>query len=129
MNIQYIKLRNGEDLVATVLSSDDQSITIKRPVCIMVENYLDEGRQYINVREWLPPMIAESDTITLDKKEVIAQMNTAADFVDQYEDICEMFFESKPVLRKESTKKTKQSVENVVSIIEALAEKKDKPTH
>jgi hypothetical protein len=127
--IKFLKLRNGEDLVASVVI-ENESITLTRPVCIMVENMYEEGRQILNVREWLPPSVVTSESITIDRSEIIATLDISEDFLEQYKDICEMFFDNKPVVKKKAKRVT--SGEKVVSIMEALegmVEKKDKPIH
>lgn len=129
--IKFLKLRNGEDLVAKV-TADGDTLVLKRPVAIMIENIYEEGRQLLNVREWLPPTVVLSDTATIPSCEVIATLEINPEFVEQYEEICEMFFDNKPVIKKKTKAKSLSSDDKVVSILEALTgmnEKKDKPIH
>jgi len=129
--IKFLKLRNGEDLVAKV-TVDGDKLVLNRPVAIMIENIYEEGRQLLNVREWLPPTVVLSDTATILSSEVLATMEINPEFLEQYDEICEMFFDNKPVIKKKTKAKSLTSDDKVVSILEALTgmnEKKDKPIH
>lgn len=128
--IKFVKLRNGEDLVASVKVDGDNYI-LTRPVAIMIENIFEEAKQLLNVREWLPLTIVSADSTTLDKSEVIVLLDVNEDFIEQYHEICEMFFDNKPTIKK-NKRKTTSSDDKVITFAEALAnmiDKKDKPVH
>ena len=130
--IKFVKLRNGEDLVAFITVGKSTTL-IRRPVCVMVENIFEEGRQLLNIREWLPPTIVKGDSTTISSSEIIAVLDVSEEFIPQYHEICEMFFDTVPVIKNKRLKGVKASDDNkVVSIVEALAgmaDKKDKPIH
>lgn len=127
--IKFLKLRNGEDLVAYV-QEEGKNYIVRRPVAIIIENIFEEAKQLLNIREWLPLTVVEGESTSLPKTEVISIMNVNEEFIEQYHEMCEMFFDNKPSFKKK-TKRTSEDG-NVISIADALAgliEKKDKPIH
>ena len=123
-DIRFIKLKNGEDIIAYT-TQNKKTVTVRRPVCIFIENFLDEGRQLLSIREWLPPNIVKVDSVEVPNEDIFCMLEVTEGFQEQYIDICTAFFDTVPTPKK----KKEPSGEKVVSILEALVEKKDKPVH
>lgn len=127
-DIRYLKLTNGEELIAYV-STNSSSYEINRPVMLMIVNIYEESRQLLNFREYLPPTIAKEQKLTIGKKEVFFMLEVQDQFKEQYIEMCEYLFDEgdkkKPVTKKDVTDEGAK----VVSLAQALQEKKGKPVH
>lgn len=127
-DIRYLKLKNGEELIGYV-TSDASSYEIDRPVMLMIVNLYEESRQLLNFREYLPPTIVKEQKLTVGKKEVFFMLEVQDQFKEQYIEMCEYLFDEvdkkKPVAKKDVGDDTAK----VVSLAQALLEKKGKPIH
>jgi hypothetical protein len=128
--IKFLKLRTGEDIVAYT-EDDGDFVKVRRPVVIIIENIFEEARQLLNVREWLPLIVVRDESISLSRTEIVASLDVNDEFLEQYKELCEMFFDTKPTIKKKK-KKVIDGDDKVISMAEAIAslvEKKDKPIH
>lgn len=87
MNIQIIRLLNGEDLLGEVLprspGSDPSSVTLKNPVRIVVmPNKLDPKTPNVGFAPWAE--FSDNKTFTLDKAHIVCIMQPIKEFVAQY---------------------------------------------
>lgn len=132
-----------EDLAGFVIIKDDK-IIIDFPLVVELESNYDEGRQALFLKEFLPQSIINKTTIEFPLSEVLFHEPVREDFLDHYEEAKEFFFfeqlnaERKITLKKKGgfteesstfDEETTERVKNVVSILEALRDKKDKPVH
>lgn len=141
-DIRFIRLRNGEDLVAYTIELPT-SLVVRKPIGIEVETHLEMNRQIVTMYEWLSPSIAKYETITLNMDDVLLCLPVQQEFGERYETMIEILFDSENyegrMKPKKESKKKKMSKEelqersnNVVSLFEAVADlldKKDKPVH
>lgn len=126
--VHFFRLRSGDDVVAKIQEESEYTITLLEPMIVETETIMDEGRQILFMKEYLPQAIILDKSVTLEKDEILFVKMINPDFIEQYTIACDFFYGSKPVV----SKKTKRKIEeegNVVSLFEAMLEKKDKPTH
>jgi hypothetical protein len=97
----------------------------------MVETIFEEGRQILSMQEYLPQSIIEKRSVDFDLVDVQFMYDVKADFVEQYEYVSDFFYNNEPKINdgKKKEKVDNATKEKVVSILEALASKKDKPVH
>lgn len=140
--VEFVRFKHPyEDLAGFVIVKDDK-IIIDFPLVVELESNYEEGRQALYLREFLPQNIINKTTIEFPLKDVLFHEPVREDFLDHYEEAKEFFFfeqlnaERKITVRKgfseeDSTfdEETTERVQNVVSILEALRDKKDKPIH
>lgn len=82
MNIKIIKLINGDELLAEIVTDTD-ILKIKNPVRIVVmPNKMDPKTPNIGFAPWAD--FSEDKTFTLDKSHVLCIMSPIKEFVNQY---------------------------------------------
>lgn len=101
--VKLLKLKNGEDIVAYILNEDEKHIILKRPLAFSIENEPQYGRQMLNVREWVAPIVAATDTIPLEKEFVIFVTDVKESFKDEFKDAVDYLYGVTP--RKRETPK------------------------
>jgi hypothetical protein len=127
--LMFVRLRSGIDIVGYV-SSNEGKITIEYPMTVYIETYFEEGRQTIALREYIPQSIVDMKEVTFDDADVLFKQNTREEFIDEFDELSEIFYETTPKLKSNKKKVDEsQAGEKVVSLMEALAEKKDKSMH
>jgi len=82
--IKFYKLRNSEDIVAYEVQITETHYHIRRPLSFSVENEVLAGRQMLNVREWIPPIVCANDSVILPKEEVLFSMDVKVSFRDEF---------------------------------------------
>jgi len=132
-DLRFVRLRNtAEDLVGYVTHKEGY-LTIEQPLRVDIETLFDEGRQILAMQEYLPQSIVMIKEIDILADEVMFTTPVREDFVEQYEYVSDFFYNNKSTLRDPPTKKKKkkgvEDTDNVVSIMEAMVNKKDKPVH
>jgi hypothetical protein len=126
-NIKFIRLATGEEIVAEITENAD-SVHLKYPLIVEVETFMEEGRQLLYMKEYLPQSVVGVKEVDISKEIVIISVPVAAEFVEQFEQATEFFYNSE--VKKPSKKKAKvEEASKVVSLFEAMIEKKDKPVH
>lgn len=96
-NIRFIKFKNGDNIIAHTKDEYDTHIEIARPIALVFENYGDDDeQQLVKIKEWIPPLIAKFNTVTIDKKEIFFILEVQQDFIDHYLELSELFFNNLP---------------------------------
>lgn len=128
--LKFVRLRNGDDVVG-MCDEDTNSVTITNPMYVEVESIPEEGKQFILMREYLPQSIIASRDITFKKSQIMYITNVRKEFVSEYEKVSEYFYEENVKIRSsmKSKEELSEKSENVLSILDALRGKKDKPIH
>lgn len=130
--LKFIRLRHpfDDDLLGYVVQNDNV-VTIEMPLRVMVETIFEEGRQILSMQEYLPQSIVEKRTVDFNLSEIHFMEDVKADFVEQYEYVSDFFYNNEPKIKNTKKKDLVDDAtkEKVVSILEALATKKDKPVH
>ena len=85
MNVKYIKLLNGEELVAEVVKDDLRTI-IKNPIrLVIVPSKADPKTPSVGLAPWAE--FSDDKEITLDKNHILAIMTPIQEIVNQYNGI------------------------------------------
>lgn len=129
--LKFVRLRTAfdDDLLGYVTQVDNK-ITIEMPLRVMVETIFEEGRQILSMQEYLPQSIVDKRIVEFDMSDVHFMEDVKTDFVEQYEYVSDFFYNNEPTIKSPKKKQTEEATkEKVVSILEALASKKDKPVH
>ena len=132
--LKFVRLKTQfEDLIGYV-TYKDECLVIETPLRIEIETIFDEGRQILSMQEYLPQSVIEIREVEIALSEVMFATPVRKEFYEQYEYVSDFFYNNEASIKSPKKKRTKAEVknleENVVSIIEALANKKDKgPMH
>ncbi len=132
--LKFVRLRSlPEDLIGYV-TYKDECIVIETPLKIEVETFFEEGRQILCMQEYLPQTVIEIREIEIPMNDIMFVTPVKEKFIEQYEYVRDFFYnnESKirnPLMPKKTQEETQEEVTKVVSILEAMANKKDKPVH
>jgi hypothetical protein len=133
--LKFVRLRYMADDIIGYVTYNQDYITVELPLRIEIDTLFDEGRQILAMQEYLPQSVIELKQIDFNNDEVLFATPVRADFVEQYEYVADFFYNNESKLKEPIKKKTKkldgnpETVEKVVSILEAMANKKDKPVH
>lgn len=125
-----IRFKNNPDDIVGLVTKHQKHITVEDPLIVYVETLFEEGRQILSIREYLPQTIVSIREVDFDAKEILFTTPVRDEFKDQYEQVAKFFYEEQ-VIAMEKPKKKKSGIdsENVVSLIEAIRDKKGKPVH
>jgi hypothetical protein len=133
--LKFVRLRSiPEDLIGYV-TYKEECILIEQPLRVDIETLFDEGRQILSMQEYLPQAIIEIKEVEFYTEEILFITPVREEFVEQYEYVADFFYNNQTKIKEPVTKKkiktgeTKETVEKVVSILEAMQAKKDKPVH
>lgn len=98
--IKYYKLKTNEDIVAYEVEDNDFTYKIHRPLSFTVINEVQGGRQMLNVREWVPPIVCANDTVVLPKEYVMFSTDVKETFKEEFRDATEFLYSVEPTLSK-----------------------------
>lgn len=83
LNLKLIRLLNGEELMAEVVSSNDSKITIKDPIRVVVMPQRDpKAPPSIGFAPFLE--FSEDKKVEIDKSHVLFMVTPIKEFVNQY---------------------------------------------
>ena len=83
LNVKLIRLLNGEELMAEVVSSNDSKVTIKDAIRVVVMPQRDpKASPSIGFAPWLE--FSEDKQVELDKSHVLFVVTPIKEFVNQY---------------------------------------------
>jgi hypothetical protein len=102
--IRFYKLKTNEDIVAFELESLDGLFRIRRPLSISVDNEVMGGRQLLNVREWVPPIVCSTDEIYLPKEYVMFSTDVKESFKEEFIHATEYLYSVESVKKPRNTK-------------------------
>jgi len=133
--LKFVRFKTlPEDLIGWVSYKED-CIVIETPLKVEVETIFDEGRQILGMQEYLPQSIIELREVEFPLEDVMFCTPVRPEFHEQYEYVSDFFYNNTTKFQENLNKRQKkiqeqtETVENVVSILEALKSKKDKPIH
>jgi hypothetical protein len=135
--LRFVRLRSIPDDIIGYVTYKEGYITVELPLRIEIETLFDEGRQILAMQEYLPQSVIEIKEVDFDDYEVLFASPVRAEFVEQYEYVADFFYNNTaqiktPVKKKTTadiTANTSETMTKVVSILEAMQAKKDKPVH
>jgi len=133
--LKFVRLRyQPDDLVGYVKYGED-CIHIELPLRVEVDTDFEEGRQILSLQEYLPQSIIDLKEVTFEMNEVLLITPIREDFVQQYRQVSQFFYNNQAKINPPKVAKAAENVDvsdaaqKVVSILEAMANKKDKPVH
>ena len=109
--IKFFKLKSGDNLISFVLEENETSFVLKRPIVVEIENDLNSGRQIIDAREWIPPLICTVDQISLSKDRIEFSSEVQDHFKPNYKNAVEFLYSVEP---KEKVNNSSNSSINVI---------------
>jgi len=135
--LKFVRFRSIPDDIIGYVTHKDDCIVIEMTLRVDVETIFEENRQLLLMNEYLPQSILDIQEVEFYNDEVLLIAPVKQEFVEQYEYVADFFYSNKHKLsipqKKESNSKNAtqmdEKVEKVVSILEAMANKKDKPVH
>jgi hypothetical protein len=133
--LRFIRLRSMPDDIIGYVTYKEDYIIVETPLRIDIETIFEEGRQILAMQEYLPQAVVEIKEVEFYMDEVLFVTPVREDFYEQYEYVADFFYNNTSKLRSPLKKKTESvadindKVDNVVSILEAMVNKKDKPVH
>lgn len=120
--IKFYKLKTLEDIVAYQLQDGDGFYRIRRPLAFSVENEMGTGRQLLNVREWIPPIVSAVEEVCIPKEFVLFTTDVKESFKEEFQDAVNYLYGVTP------RKRTKPSnTGKVVPIACMMKDTSDKP--
>jgi SAM-dependent MidA family methyltransferase len=81
-NIKIVKLRNGEDLVGTLTSTDIGNYRLEEPMSFEID--FRHNSSGLIMRHWLPVQLVKKNEIELTQKDILAIIEPADDFCEYY---------------------------------------------
>jgi NAD+--asparagine ADP-ribosyltransferase len=81
-NIKIVKLRNGEDLVGTLTSTEIGSYRLEEPMSFEID--FRHNSSGLIMRHWLPVQLVKKNEIELSQKDIMAIIEPADDFCEYY---------------------------------------------
>jgi len=135
--LKFVRFRSIPDDIIGYVTHKDDCIVIEMPLRVDVETIFEENRQLLLMNEYLPQSILDIQEVEFYNDEVLLIAPVKQEFVEQYEYVADFFYSNKhklsiPQKKESNSKNTAQmdeKVEKVVSILEAMHAKKDKPVH
>lgn len=101
--VRFYKLKNGENLVAFEVKDERDHYTISRPLSFTVDNEVGGGRQMLNVKEWLPPIVCSSDSVMLLKEFVMFSTAVKESFKEEFDYASEYLYSVEAVKKSRRT--------------------------
>jgi hypothetical protein len=128
--LRFVRLRSLPDDLIGYVTYHDEYIVIETPLRIEIETIFEEGRQILAMQEYLPQSVIEMREVEFYSDEVLFTSPVRKEFYEQYEYVSDFFYNNTHNLTNNKKKKGKKEAQDkVVSILEAMANKKDKPVH
>ncbi len=135
-NVKFIKLNNGEDLIAEIEDSNEMQFTFKNPMKIIVDTDLETSKQIIFLHPWLPSGVVPPTSIKLPSNVVFLVTEVLDDVREYYINMVVEVEMSETIKKKQKRKKkkivTSESLEtdNVLDFSELIDRiKKNRPIH
>ena len=123
--IKFYKLKNLEDIVAYELESQNPDfVRVKRPLAFTVDNEVSSGRQMLNVREWIPPIVSSVEEVFIPKEFIIFTTDVRDSFKGEFKDAVEYLYGVTP---KKREKESKSKTGKVVPFAALMKDTSDKP--
>ena len=135
--LKFVRLKNAYDDLVGYVTYHTEYLTIEMPLRIEIETVFEEGRQILSLQEYLPQSIIEIKHLDIPLEEVMFCTPIKKEFYEQYEYCRDFFYDNENKLREpkistkgqEKMQELNDKAQKVVSILEAMANKKDKPVH
>lgn len=130
--LKFVRMRNLLDDLVGYVTYGEECIFIEQPLRIEVETYFEESRQILSLQEFLPQSVIDIKEIEIAMKDIMFITPVKPEFAEQYDHVANFFYNNQTKLKTKGIPEKEilsDAAEKVVSIIEALQAKKDKPIH
>jgi len=133
--LKFIRLRSMPDDIIGYVTYKDDCIIVEQPLRIEIETIFEESRQILAMQEYLPQSVIEIQEVEFYMDEVLFVTPVREEFFEQYEYVADFFYNNKGKIKNplkkptDPVEETTEKMNKVVSILEAMASKKDKPVH
>ena len=133
--LKFVRLKNNYDDLVGYVTYHTGYLTIEMPLRVEIETVFEEGRQILALQEYLPQSLVTIKQLDISMDDVMFSTPLKEEFYEQYEYCRDFFYDNESKIRDAKVvKKVKQeeiseTAQKVVSILEAMANKKDKPVH
>lgn len=134
--LKFVRLRSIPDDIIGYVTYKEECIVVEMPLRIDVETIFEESRQILAMQEYLPQAVIDMKEVEFYNDEVLFVSPVRLEFYEQYEYVSNFFYNNQAKIRTpgkktnaEIDKEVLDKTQKVVSILEAMASKKDKPVH
>lgn len=135
-HIRYVKLNNGEDLIAEIATENELEYTFTNPMKIVVDTDFNTQRQIIFLHPWLPTSVVKNNTVHVHSSFIFFATEVLQDVEEYYVNMIAEIEMSEKIKtttqkkrksKKNPPKKIEDNILNFSELLERL--KKDKPIH
>lgn len=77
-SVKIVRFKDGLDVITTRTSLTKDLIELENPMMFEVRN------SHLVLEQWLPLAVMEGDTVTIDSKEILCEMNPNSEFAEYY---------------------------------------------
>jgi hypothetical protein len=88
--IQFIKLTNGETLIADVLGETDYNVTVLNPIEVSIKNVSSSMKASMIGYQWLP-LLEDENIIDIKLRHVIAISDASIEVKEFYVDVVDQY--------------------------------------
>lgn len=133
--LKFVRLKSMPDDLIGYVTYKEECIVIETPLRIEIDTDFEEGRQVLAMQEYLPQSVIDLREIEILMSDILFVTPVRPEFFEQYEYVADFFYNNEHKMKTPEKKRTKllestqESVDKVVSILEAIQSKKDKPVH
>jgi hypothetical protein len=124
--IQFIKLANGETLIADVLGETDYNVTVLNPIEVSIKGVSSETRASMIGYQWLP-LLEDENIIDIKSKHVIAMSDASIEVKEFYVDVVDQYLY--PEKYEEQERETIDKYAEMLRQIKAAANTELKTVH
>jgi hypothetical protein len=107
--VKIVRFKDGLDVITTRTSLTKDLVELDNPMMFEVRN------SHLILEQWLPLAVMEGDTVTIETKEILCEMNPNSDFAEYY---VETIRKLKRALRQE--KDEPRDEDDMKDMLEAL---------
>lgn len=106
--VRFYKLKSGENVVGYDMGQNETAYKVKRPLSFIVESDVMSGRQMLDVKEWLPPIVCATEETFIPKEFVLFVTDVKPTFKEEFDEASKFLYNVEPV-----RKKTRKGSDNV----------------
>jgi len=115
-SIKFIRLTNGEDLIASVTDSGMNHMTIETPMKV-IYTLTEQGNMAISLTQWVYTRLTESTFFPLSGKDVLSIADASASIIMYYRKTIEFY--------EEMNRKTQEFIESLEEDVNEIQEESE----
>jgi len=109
--VKFYKLKSGENVVGYDMGENETSYKVRRPLSFTVESDVMSGRQMLDVKEWLPPIVCATDETHIPKEFVLLVTDVKPTFKEEFDEASKFLYNVEAV-----RKKSRKTADNVTML-------------